>query len=357
MSLLDEHPPMPVTSAHEPEGPVAAVSAQTPRPPAAPPRRGPVQRVGVAITLVGVLVCGFVAYQLIVTDLVARRSQDLLRPRLVERFEVERSLATSTATSGEEDSRAAFGEAAGTEAPEEVPEPDGGDDEITRRIEQPPLGEPVALLRIPAIGVEQVVVEGSGQTQLNAGPGHYRGSPLPGRVGNVVIAGRRATYGAPFEQLGLLREGDRIEVATGRGTFDYRVDQLDIVRVGEPDVVGEDGTNKLTLVTADRPLDASGRLVVTARLAGQGSQPSAEGAEASAARLALPESELGLQRDATAWAPAIVWGQVLIGLWFAARRVRGRWTPVTRWLIGAPITLAAVVLFYESVGRLLPATL
>lgn len=348
--------------ASEPTVPVAGRSPGSPSRPGHP-RPTTTQRLGAVISVVGVLLCGFVAYELVLTDVVARRSQDLLRPRLAERFGVERSLATTDATLGAEDSRAAFGAAAGTE--EEAGNegaPTTGDDAaseeaITRRIEQPPLGEPVALLSIPRIGLEQVVVEGSGQTQLNSGPGHYRGSPLPGRVGNVVIAGRRATYGAPFERLGQLREGDRILVATGRGSFDYRVDEVGIVDVGEPDVVGEDGTNKLTLVTADSPFDATGRLVVTARLGGSATTPAAETVEQSAARLALPESELGLQRDATAWAPTLIWGQALVGLWFARRWLRSRWTPASRWIVGAPLTLTVVVLFFESVSRLLPATL
>src|SRR5688500_4971999 len=36
-------------------------------------------------------------------------------------------------------------------------------------------GAPVALLRIPALGLDEVVVEGVGDTQLNAGPGHLPG--------------------------------------------------------------------------------------------------------------------------------------------------------------------------------------
>ncbi len=263
----------------------------------------------------GVLVCGFVAYQLVVTDVVARRSQDLLRPHLADRFVVEQSLASTSDTAGAvEDSRAAFGAATGapddgaTEAAEAAE--DEATAEITRRIEQPPVGEPLALLTIPDIGLEQVVVEGSGQNQLNVGPGHYR-EPLAGAARERRDRGRRSTYGAPFEGLGSLEKGDAIALSTGRGRFEYRVSNIELVEVGEPDVVGEDGTNKLTLVTANSPFDATGRLVVTARLQ-SADQPEPETDGVGAARLALPDSELGLQRDSTAWAPAIVWAQVLL---------------------------------------------
>ncbi|MDX6371367.1 MAG: sortase, partial [Nocardioidaceae bacterium] len=61
-----------------------------------------------------------------------------------------------------------------------------------------PVGDPVALLTIPRIGVSQVVVEGTASGDTLAGPGHLRKTVLPGQVGTSVVFGRAATYGAPF---------------------------------------------------------------------------------------------------------------------------------------------------------------
>ena len=68
-----------------------------------------------------------------------------------------------------------------------------------------PSGEAVAVIKIPKIGVEQAVVEGTGVSDLRKGPGHYRNTPLPGQPGNAAVAGHRTTYGAPFNRIDELR--------------------------------------------------------------------------------------------------------------------------------------------------------
>ena len=68
----------------------------------------------------------------------------------------------------------------------------------------PPEGSAVAVLQIPAIGLDQIVVQGTSAADLMKGPGLMPGSALPGSVGNSVIAGRRVTFGAPFGAIGTL---------------------------------------------------------------------------------------------------------------------------------------------------------
>src|SRR5438552_9205647 len=62
------------------------------------------------------------------------------------------------------------------------------------------------LIVIPAIHVDEAFVQGVALDDLAEGPGHYPGTPLPGRGGNVAIAGHRTTHGAPFWALDSLRE-------------------------------------------------------------------------------------------------------------------------------------------------------
>src|SRR3954463_16769385 len=40
-------------------------------------------------------------------------------------------------------------------------------------------GSPVARLRIPKIGLDEIVLEGIDDEAMNGGPGHYPGTPLP----------------------------------------------------------------------------------------------------------------------------------------------------------------------------------
>jgi sortase A len=84
-------------------------------------------------------------------------------------------------------------------------------------------GDPLTRIRIPALGVEAIVVEGTSPEALRAGAGHYPDTPLPGEQGNVVIAGHRTTYGKPFSRLEALRAGDVIELETPLQTHTYRV--------------------------------------------------------------------------------------------------------------------------------------
>jgi sortase A len=127
-------------------------------------------------------------------------------------------------------------------------------------------GDPLGRLRVPAIGLSTVMVEGTDGGDLRSGPGHYPDTPLPGRRGTVAIAGHRTTYGAPFRHVDELRRGDRIELAMPYGRFAYRVERTQIVEPTDVDVVGRVAYDRLVL-TACHPLySANQRIVVFARL-------------------------------------------------------------------------------------------
>src|SRR5205823_13984283 len=110
-------------------------------------------------------------------------------------------------------------------------------------------GVPVAVIQIPAIGLDQVVVEGSRSTQLRKGPGHVVGTSLPGQPGNAVIAGRRTLYRGPFGRIGSLHEGDTITVTTGEGKSTYKVTTAATLPPGAGSFVQEHGDTRLTLFT------------------------------------------------------------------------------------------------------------
>jgi sortase A len=127
-------------------------------------------------------------------------------------------------------------------------------------------GEPVARLRARAIGLDEVVVRGTGGATLRKGPGHYPDTPLPGARGTVAIAGHRTTYGAPFRRLDDLEPGDAIELETPYGRFTYRVERTRVVAPSEVWVVRRVAYDRLVL-TACHPLySAAERIAVSARL-------------------------------------------------------------------------------------------
>jgi sortase A len=86
-----------------------------------------------------------------------------------------------------------------------------------------PERSPVTRLIIPKLGVDTIVVEGTTEEALKTGAGHYPGTPLPGELGNVAIAGHRTTYGKPFNRLDELVPGDRVTLETPTGTYEYEM--------------------------------------------------------------------------------------------------------------------------------------
>src|SRR5690349_18243129 len=79
------------------------------------------------------------------------------------------------------------------------------------------IGTPVARLTIPRIRLDEIVLEGVEDDELNAAPGHLPGSAMPGTAGNAVISAHRDRH---FSRLDELQLGDTIhtETATGRGS-------------------------------------------------------------------------------------------------------------------------------------------
>jgi len=75
------------------------------------------------------------------------------------------------------------------------------------------MGAPVARLQIPRIHLDEVVVEGIGDDELNAAPGHLPGSSLPGMRGNAVISAHRDRH---FDHLDELQLGDTIQTETSQ---------------------------------------------------------------------------------------------------------------------------------------------
>jgi sortase A len=127
-------------------------------------------------------------------------------------------------------------------------------------------GEPLGRIRIPAIGLDSVVVEDTNAASLEKGPAHYESTPLPGQKGTVGIAGHRTTYLAPFRDLDDLDRGDTVVIQMPYGIFRYRVEGSSIVAPDDVQVLDPVGHNRLTM-TACHPLySASERIAVFARL-------------------------------------------------------------------------------------------
>src|SRR5580692_7231025 len=202
------------------------------------------------LVTIGLLLLSFVAYQLWGTALYEHHAQDQLRQELQEKLGP--TTTTPPTTSSPTTSPSTTAPAALAVAPTT---PD------------PKVGTPIGLLTIPRIGMNgAAIVEGTDENQLQQGPGHYQGTPLPGQGGNTAIAGHRTTYGAPFYNLNELQPGDPIMVRTFQGTFNYAVSQTNIVSPTDSAVLDDSSTAELTLTTCNPRYSSSERLVVVALL-------------------------------------------------------------------------------------------
>jgi sortase A len=148
-------------------------------------------------------------------------------------------------------------------------------DTLTTRIQDPRSGElsrtrvlpgdALALLKIPKIDMDVVVIEGTEIRDLKKGPGHYRDTAYPWEdEGKVAIAGHRTTYGAPFWSLDKLRRGDRISLATEFGAFDYQVTRTREVVPTETTILQQTKEPTLVLTTCTPRFSAARRLIVFA---------------------------------------------------------------------------------------------
>jgi sortase A len=280
----------------------APQSATAPAP-AAPAREPVLRGVGVALILLGVFVLGFAGYLYGLSGVQEGREQSILFQQL--QLELANQVSPLGPTTA---------------------------------------GSPVAVLNIPAIGVQNmVVVEGTSPESLSHGPGLLRDTALPGQAGVSEIFGRRATFGAPFGRLTELRPGDVIDAITGQGTSTYRV----VATGSSQQAINDPDPDRLVLLTASSPVIPSYYVDVDARLtsAPYPGPPVPQVIDASEPPLAGDSGALGL---------VMVWGEILVLVSVAGTLAVVRWSRWPAYLVIAPVLLAVLWNLYQALAMLLP---
>ncbi|OJW02567.1 MAG: sortase [Microbacterium sp. 67-17] len=211
-------------------------------------------------------------------------------------------------------------------------------------------GAPVALLEIPAIGVREVVVEGTDPATTQLGPGHRRDTVLPGQAGVSIIMGRAAGYGGPFGRLQQLVPGTTFTVTTGQGQHEYEV--IGVRYAGDPAPPPlTAGKSRLTLISATGlPYITTGLVRVDAQLTSE-AQPTGVRQTRFAT---LPAADKELAGDLSmAWALVFALQFLLLveiaAVW-SFRRVGATRT----WIVFVPLTLFACLWVAGELSRLMP---
>lgn len=303
---------------------------------------------GRVMSLLGLVLVGFLVFQVTGSSVTYERSQRLLLERFREIAPLQATppgCSNSAVAVGQEDGLFTEAEKTGEVDPDEAVEP-----EIIAAPEPPARGEPIAVLQIPSIGIEEVVVQGTRPADLRSGPGHLRGTAMPGEPGNAAIAGSRLANGAPFRRINELEKGQKIEVTTAKGRFRYEVLSTERVATGDPDPVrAKTGANTLTLVTSAPAFLANERVAVVALLKTKPVKP-------CFAPVTPDSSETGFDTAPGGLAPVFGWGALLGLAVVAARHLYRRWHRSVAYLLTTPVIVALVVLVFESLGGLLPST-
>lgn len=277
-----------------------------------------VQAISTAISTISVILLGFAVY----LGFVARLHHD--RAQFTSYANLRQELALGTAPTGQT-----------------VP----GDPKKLLR-----LGSPVAVLTIPALGLNEVVFEGTTGAVLENGPGHLRSTALPGQPGISEIMGRSTTYGGPFGDLASLVPGDTFTVTTGQGVHQYKV--LDVRRSGYPQPAPPAaGQGRLILATADGgPFAPSDILRIDADLT---STPQPKPATVLTGGKLLA-AEQAMAADRSAWFWLVVVGEVLVVAVVLVTWARVGWGRWQAWIVGVPVLAFFGLAVADQAARLLP---
>jgi sortase A len=134
----------------------------------------------------------------------------------------------------------------------------------------------IGRIEIPKIGLDHKVMHGISLRNIDQGPSHWPGTPLPGENGNTVFAGHRTTHSKPFRRIHELVPGDEIFFTVAGVRSRYTVTGHEIVTPDRVDIVNPTPTPTATLFACHPPGSARYRYVIRAALAPVDGAPTAE---------------------------------------------------------------------------------
>ena len=125
-------------------------------------------------------------------------------------------------------------------------------------------------IQVPAINVDAQIVQGDGWEQLKKGVGQRQGSVDPGKKGNIVLSAHNDVFGEIFRDLDQLKPGNKVTLFSNQRSYTYEVVETRIVEPTDLSVVGATSDPVLTLISCYPYLIDNQRIVVIARLQGDG---------------------------------------------------------------------------------------
>ena len=127
-------------------------------------------------------------------------------------------------------------------------------------------GQVIGRLRVPRMGINMLLVNGTDHDTLKKGPGRDGRTFMPGENRLVYIAGHRTTYLAPFSHIDRLKSGDRVTIEVPYGTFIYAVTRHRIVKSTDLSVLRSPRHELVELQACHPRFFASHRYIAYAQL-------------------------------------------------------------------------------------------
>ncbi len=152
-------------------------------------------------------------------------------------------------------------------------------------------------IEVPRLGISAIIAEGTTPELLRRAVGHVSSTSLPGKPGNVGLAGHRDTF---LRKLEGVREDDVIRIVTLRGSYVYRVKWRRVVAPHRIDLLDATAAPSLTLITC-YPFQMVGpapmRFVVRAKQVRSGAALAQEIQAHASSLKNLPVPEAGAHRS------------------------------------------------------------
>jgi sortase A len=131
--------------------------------------------------------------------------------------------------------------------------------------------EPIVLigtLEIPSIGLATPIYHGITMRNIDLGPSHWPGTPLPGEPGNTVFPGHRVTKTHPFRNIDKVKPGDQAIFTINGVRFVYTMTHSLIVKPTQMEIVNQTPEPTMTLFGCHPPGSARYRYVIKGNLTG-----------------------------------------------------------------------------------------
>ena len=122
----------------------------------------------------------------------------------------------------------------------------------------------IAVLQIPSVGIQGVVKEGTDNETLKNYIGMFKGSVLPGQIGNFSVAAHYNICTELFRNLPKVRIGDEVKVITKDSTYTYKITSMQTVSPSSIEVINNRNFAEITLITCN--YNATARVVVKGEL-------------------------------------------------------------------------------------------